>query len=96
MKRHLIKFIGSAEMDYHTSTYCNMHSDEWSEEFGENVNKTLTKKRDEATCKKCINAYYKENIGRKFKRLEALLITPQKILNENQCCKEKQEKQKIG
>ena len=60
MKRHLIKFIGSAEMDYHTTTYCRMHSDEWSEEFGENVDKTLTCNRNEATCQRCVNAYEKE------------------------------------
>lgn len=60
MKRHLIKFIGSAEMDYHTSTYCRMHSDEWSENFGENLDKTLTQKESECTCKKCLNAYKKE------------------------------------
>jgi hypothetical protein len=60
MKRHLIKFIGSAEMDYQTSTYCGMHSDEWSEDFGENVDKTLTKNRGETTCKRCINSYEKQ------------------------------------
>jgi hypothetical protein len=60
MKRHLIKFIGSAEMDYHTSTYCKMHSDKWSEEFGENADKTLTQSRNDTTCKRCINAYEKE------------------------------------
>jgi hypothetical protein len=60
MKRHLIKFIGSAEMDYQTSTYCGMNSDEWSKNFGENVDKTLTKDRCETTCKRCINSYEKQ------------------------------------
>lgn len=60
MKRHLIKFIGSDETDYHTLTYCGLDSDEWSEDFGENVDKTLTRNRNEVTCKKCINACEKE------------------------------------
>ena len=70
MKRHLIKFIGSVEMDYHTSTYCGMHSDEWSEQFSENVDKTLTQSRNKSTCKKCINAYEKE-----MREYEAILYT---------------------
>jgi len=60
MKRHLIKFIGSAEMDYHTSTYCRIHSDGWSEDFVDNIDKTLTQNRSETTCNRCINAYEKE------------------------------------
>ncbi len=49
----------SAEMDYHTITYCNLHSDEWSETFGENVDKTLTSDIKNCTCKNCLKAYNK-------------------------------------
>lgn len=60
MKKHLIKFIASAEIDYRTSTYCKIDSEEWSENFVENINKKLTKERGETTCKECIDAYEKE------------------------------------
>ncbi len=60
MERHLIKYIGSAAVDYHTSTYCGMQSDEWSEDFAERPDKTLTQKKSECTCKGCLDAHKKE------------------------------------
>jgi hypothetical protein len=60
MKRHLIKFTGSSEMDYTTTTYCGMYSDKWSEEFRDNTDTTLTTDVAETTCKRCISAYKKD------------------------------------
>ena len=60
MKTHLIKHISSAECDYITTTYCGLHSEEWSEEFGENVDKLLTQDINKCSCQKCIKAYNNE------------------------------------
>lgn len=60
MKTHLIYDIGTADEDYITTTYCRMYSDEWSEEFGENVDKYLTDDPKKCTCKRCFNALDKQ------------------------------------
>ena len=60
MKTHLIKHIGSADSDYHTTTYCGMDSDYWSENFADTVDKTLTTDNSKVTCKKCIISFEKE------------------------------------
>jgi len=57
MKKHLIKYIGDAETDYHTTTYCGLDSDFWSEKFYDNVDKTLTQISYECTCKRCIKSF---------------------------------------
>lgn len=60
MKRHLIRYIGSAETDYHTTTCCGMDSDKWSEQFADNVGSCLVDNANDCTCKKCLTSFEKE------------------------------------
>ncbi len=62
MKTHLIKSSGFLPQDDYgyAVTYCGLHSEQWSEEFGENVDKTLTQQENETTCKRCISTYEKQ------------------------------------
>lgn len=59
MKIHLIKYVGSADVDYFTRTYCGKHSEEWSEEFDDNLPFNLAETRNATTCKNCLKAYDK-------------------------------------
>ena len=60
MKTHLIKYVGSSVEDYYTTTYCGMNSDNWSENFNDNMHETLTDFKHECTCKKCLASAKKE------------------------------------
>lgn len=60
MKRHLIKYIGNAETDYNTTTYCGLNSDKWSELFTDNVSNCLVDNANDCTCQKCLTSFLKE------------------------------------
>lgn len=60
MKRHLINYIGSADTDYHTTTYCGLDSYTWSEQFYDNIGSCLVDNENNCTCKKCLYSFKKE------------------------------------